>query len=358
VNFVEQLEILHAAQRDPALLALALVDFAHPGLAPTERARIKAALLAAAVPHWCDAGFLAALLDTTTDDGERLMLQLGSLTVIEPFPARGAGANSVQREARASLRRHLQQTAPTQFAGLVKRAHQYVSGIDGDDARVEAVFHRFSLDPTAASPECVDIYTELEKRGSGDIRRMLFMSLIEVIGTRPAQPAAEREASVDQKASHAEASPPLAAFRRPASAPIAFDVFLCHNSQDKQEVEDIGLELRKRNLRPWLDRWELPPGQPWQQLLEDQIETIGAAAVFVGRSGFGPWQNAELRAFLGEFQRRSCPVIPVILNSVQEVPRLPAFLGGMTWVDFRDLASMPYSMLVWGVTRKRPPELP
>jgi len=30
----------------------------------------------------------------------------------------------------------------------------------------------------------------------------------------------------------------------------------------------------------------------------------------------------------------------------------------MTWVDFRDPDSLPYSMLVWGVTGKRPPELP
>ena len=67
-----------------------------------------------------------------------------------------------------------------------------------------------------------------------------------------------------------------------------FDVFLCHNSQDKPEVREIAQQLQQQGLKPWLDEWELRPGLSWQELLEEQIEYIKYAAVFVGSSGLGP----------------------------------------------------------------------
>ncbi len=35
-----------------------------------------------------------------------------------------------------------------------------------------------------------------------------------------------------------------------------FDVFLCHNSQDKPEVKKIAWQLQQQGLKPWLDEWE------------------------------------------------------------------------------------------------------
>ncbi len=114
-----------------------------------------------------------------------------------------------------------------------------------------------------------------------------------------------------------------------------FDVFLCHNGQDKAAVKQIGERLKERGILPWLDVWELRPGLPWQQLLENQIAQIKAAAVFVGKDGIGPWQRQELDAFLREFVQRGCPVIPVLLADAPQEPALPIFLRAMTWVDFR-----------------------
>jgi hypothetical protein len=77
-------------------------------------------------------------------------------------------------------------------------------------------------------------------------------------------------------------------------------------------------------------------------------------AVFVGESGFGPWQDLEMQAFLREFVKRRCPVIPVILPDCDNVPDLPVFLSGMTWVDFRVDDPDPLKKLVWGITGKKP----
>ena len=84
MEFAEQLRILEAAKGSPALLALATVDLAHDTLPAAERLRIKDALLAAAVPHWCDRDILAALLQATPEETDRLLAP--------PQNRRGAGS--------------------------------------------------------------------------------------------------------------------------------------------------------------------------------------------------------------------------------------------------------------------------
>ena len=129
-----------------------------------------------------------------------------------------------------------------------------------------------------------------------------------------------------------------------------YDVFLCHNSLDKAAVRQIGESLKEEGILPWLDEWNLVPGRPWQRALESEIPKIKSAAVFVGESGIGPWQHEEIEAFLDEFVRRRCPVIPVLLSNAPAQPVLPVFLKNRTWVDFRRYSPDPMKQLIWGVT--------
>ena len=115
----------------------------------------------------------------------------------------------------------------------------------------------------------------------------------------------------------------------------------------------IGERLKARGILPWLDEWELPPGQPWQPLLEQQIERIGSAAVFFGGAGVGPWHQQEMRGFIEEVVSRQVPLIPVILADAPELPKLPLFMRGLTWVDFRRAEPDPFERLLWGVTQRR-----
>ncbi len=120
-----------------------------------------------------------------------------------------------------------------------------------------------------------------------------------------------------------------------------FHVFLSHNSDDKPAVEELARRLKADGLEGWLDKWHLIPGQAWQQAIEQALADSGSVAVFVGPSGFGPWQNEEMRVALakrvkdgdGKFR-----VIPVLLpgGTREERGRLPAFLLELTWVEFRD----------------------
>lgn len=137
----------------------------------------------------------------------------------------------------------------------------------------------------------------------------------------------------------------------------SFDIFLSHNSRDKPAVRELAEALRARGLKVWLDEWELVPGRPWQEALEEVIETTRSAAVLVGKDGLGPWQDAEMRSCLSEFVDRKLPVIPVLLPSPLEVEvPLPLFLKRFKWVDLRGgLTEEGINQLQWGATGKRPP---
>ena len=132
-----------------------------------------------------------------------------------------------------------------------------------------------------------------------------------------------------------------------------YDVFLCYKNEDKREVKKLGNQLKDWGIAPWLDMWDIPPGRLWQREIEKQIETIPSAAVFVGQIGIGPWQQMEIDAFLREFVNRGCPVIPALLPNAPDKPKLPLFLTGMQWVDFRITDPNPLQRLIWGITGKR-----
>lgn len=132
-----------------------------------------------------------------------------------------------------------------------------------------------------------------------------------------------------------------------------FDVFLCHSSEDKREVQSIREQLKRRGLLPWLDESELPPGTPWLKKLQDDIAKVKSVAVIVGRSGIGPWQSLEIESAIRRFVEKGTSVIPTILPSCKAPPELPDFLRSFGWVDYRTLDPDPLEQLIWGIRGKR-----
>ncbi len=157
----------------------------------------------------------------------------------------------------------------------------------------------------------------------------------------------------------AQADPELLELRRLVKAIVehkrsssTFDALLCYNSQDANEVESVATRLLERGVLPWLDRWQVRPGERWRKVLEEQIQNVKSAVVFVGGNGVGPWQDIEIDALLQEFTTRGAPVIPALLTGAPEVlkPKLPLFLRGAAWVDMSHDNSHAIEQLVWGIT--------
>ncbi len=143
----------------------------------------------------------------------------------------------------------------------------------------------------------------------------------------------------------------------------SYDVFLCHNSQDKTAVSELGTALKARGLRVWLDSWELPPGRRWQDELEKIISTCKAAAVCVGNNGIGPWADMEVRGLITRFvaERQNgnlIPIIPTLLPGAPAAVDLPSFLKEFNWADLRSgLTEDNLARLEWGITGVRPVRL-
>jgi len=133
--------------------------------------------------------------------------------------------------------------------------------------------------------------------------------------------------------------------------PKRFDVFLSHNSKDKPAVRELAEALRARGLEVWLDEWCLLPGQRWQEELEKVLLMVRAGAVVVGKDGFGPWEDQEMRVLLSQAVERRIPLVPVFLPGAPQQPKLPLFLKELVWSDLRDgLAPKALDRLADGIS--------
>ncbi|NMG20784.1 GUN4 domain-containing protein [Brasilonema bromeliae] len=135
-----------------------------------------------------------------------------------------------------------------------------------------------------------------------------------------------------------------------------YEVFLCHNSKEKQQVERIRTQLKHQGILAWLDKYDFEPFRPWQDQLEEIIPQIKAVAVFIGSSGVGPWANIEMREFLVEFANRKLRMGLVILPDCPQelINSVPRFIRSFHWVDFRQQEPDPMEQLIWGITGQKP----
>lgn len=144
----------------------------------------------------------------------------------------------------------------------------------------------------------------------------------------------------------------------------AYDVFLSHRSEDKPTVERLAEKLvEEAGLAPFLDRWHLVPGEPWQEALEQALNRSRCCAVFIGPSGVGSWENEEMRTALSRrVHGNRFRVIPVLLPGAGSLVRekLPSFLLRFTWVDFTAGIDdeMAFARLVAGIRGEAPGRSP
>lgn len=165
MDFNAQLELLRAAQGDPARLALATIDLLLAARPPGEQERVREALEATAVPHWFDEEIVGALLDISAADAVGRMVRLRELNVVESFRARGPGAMNVHQNVRAALRTRLAENNPDRLRALSARARTYFAGSREAPAVIEALYHRFTSEPVEAADNCRALFDEWDKAG-------------------------------------------------------------------------------------------------------------------------------------------------------------------------------------------------
>lgn len=123
-----------------------------------------------------------------------------------------------------------------------------------------------------------------------------------------------------------------------ASSPPAHerpcDVFLCHNSEDKQTVMTIGKKLRLRGIDPWIDSEKIVAGSTYDDIIQKAVKESRSAVIFFGSAEFGKYQRYEMRAFLSAAMAGNLRAIPVLLPDCSDLPEDEVFLRQHHYVKF------------------------
>ena len=120
-----------------------------------------------------------------------------------------------------------------------------------------------------------------------------------------------------------------------------YHTFLCHNSKDKPEVRKLLGKLEHQGIAAWIDEEGVLAGDQFVPGMEEILDEVPSALVIVGPHWMGRWQKQEYYALLQRYveyredEGRPLQLIPVLLPTAEKRPRLPVFLRGFSYVDFR-----------------------
>lgn len=112
----------------------------------------------------------------------------------------------------------------------------------------------------------------------------------------------------------------------------AVRAFLSHSSEDKEDfVEPLARELAGMGVAPWLDIWEIRPGDSLvRKLFEEGLDTVDAVIVAVSAtSAAKPWVREELDAAVVRRITSSVRLIPVRLDGAS----VPAPIQHLAWIN-------------------------
>jgi hypothetical protein len=108
-------------------------------------------------------------------------------------------------------------------------------------------------------------------------------------------------------------------------------VFISYDHSDVRAAEQVARVLARVGLRPWLDRWEIAPGERWETTLTRALESAAAILALVGA---GPSRQVESEVHAVVAQTPGHPaLVPVLLPGAHGLPDL---LVDHAVLDLRD----------------------
>lgn len=109
-------------------------------------------------------------------------------------------------------------------------------------------------------------------------------------------------------------------------------IFLSHSSLDKSTVISVALDLEKRGLSPWLDAFDILPGESIVSKINEGITTCDFVLLFLSENSIkSNWVLKEWETMLwDEINSGTVKIIPVKLDNC-EVPKI---LQTKKYIDF------------------------
>ncbi|MGC1307882.1 MAG: toll/interleukin-1 receptor domain-containing protein [Phormidesmis sp.] len=116
----------------------------------------------------------------------------------------------------------------------------------------------------------------------------------------------------------------------------SYDVFLSHNTKDKNQVLIVARYLESQGLKLWIDKNDIRGGNSLPKEIANAIYHSRVAAVFVGRHGLGTWQQDELETITNRQIRGRIDLIPILLPGICDLPDDPDYcnLEKLLYISF------------------------
>jgi len=125
---------------------------------------------------------------------------------------------------------------------------------------------------------------------------------------------------------------------------FTYDVFLSHNSQDKQRVRNLAERLREAGLRVWFDEWIIKPGDDIYLAIESGLEAARVQVLCLSPAALGSdWVMLERSTVLfRDPTNKGRRFVPLMLADCT----LPDTLRRYKYVDFRQETSAAFDELL------------
>ena len=116
-------------------------------------------------------------------------------------------------------------------------------------------------------------------------------------------------------------------------------IFISYNRRDADAAQSLAKYCTKTGAETWLDRWEIRPGDNWQERIDEAIRHANIIIVLVSNAAQSgrPWQSREWSAICeSKWIRPDIRIIPIRLDESE----LPAFLSGLEALDGSNKAKL------------------
>jgi hypothetical protein len=110
-------------------------------------------------------------------------------------------------------------------------------------------------------------------------------------------------------------------------------IFISYSHKDKDFVDGLAMQLVRRNVHVWLDRWEMSVGDSIVDRIQEAVDGASALLVVLSKASVeSEWCKRELSAgLLRELEEKRVVVMPVMLEECT----VPIFARGKMFADFR-----------------------
>lgn len=132
-------------------------------------------------------------------------------------------------------------------------------------------------------------------------------------------------------------------------------IFISYSHENKEFVDKLAMQLVRKNVHVWMDRWELSIGDSIIDKVQEAADGASALLVIMSKASIASeWCKKELSAgLLRELEEKRVVIMPVLLEECD----IPLFARGKLYADFRTSFDDGLSTVVEGIAKVTNPFL-